>query len=136
MTSDEQLEQRRAALETANAIRSARSRLKRDLHADRQLELARRVIAAAATRGQHNGELRALAAEYGAPDGFTDTMTTATFLQACSGFGKVKTTKVLRTSNIAASRRLGQITNREALAIYSVLTIAAERRTNQEDTTP
>jgi len=118
--------ERLAHLEQANQIRSARARLKVWLAGDGPaLERAIRTLQAAAHA--YPGAAQELEQELDAPPAFLATMPAVAYLKAVRGFGPVKAAKTLKTANITTTRRLGQLTPREALAIY----IAVERRADQ-----
>lgn len=120
--------QRMAALEAANAIRSARARLKVLVRND--VDLA--VTALLAVTGANATAAALFEAEVGAPASVLDSMRTLDYLKAIPGFGPVKAAKTLRTNGIAASRTLGRLTAREAAAVYTAIDRVARRR--QEDT--
>lgn len=119
--------ERLAHLAQANAIRTARAQLKVWLAGDGPgLERAIRTLQAAAHA--YPGAAQELEQELDAPPAFLASMTAVAFLRAVRGFGPVKAAKTLKAANITTTRRLGQLTPREAIAIYTAIQRRADQR--------
>ncbi len=98
-TPDRSLEQRLAALQQANYIRSRRARLKRDLKAGR-------------------ADLAPLLLE---PPSWLETAKVTDLLLTLPKYGRVKTTKILRHLAIAPSKTVGGLSRRQRAALVATL---------------
>lgn len=120
-TPDRTLDQRRDALERANAIRTTRATLKRKLKPDRELRIPRRLLF-------DLGHVSAVVAG-AAPDSL-DSMKVYDLLIALPGIGKTKANKVLKANAVSPSKTLGGLSDRQRVALRDELVgIAAVRDT-------
>lgn len=110
-TPDRSRAQRFAALERANAIRSARKRLKAELKARGAVALIALIV-----RPDYANDLVA-----DAPDGLADTMHVRDALEATRGIGKVKAATVLRRAGVAPSKTIGGLTRQQRARLAGAL---------------
>lgn len=111
-TEEERREQRLAALEAGNRIRSYRAALKADIRADSTAALAIGVIA-------H-------------PPQDAATMPVVAVLRPVPGLGAQRTTAILRAAGVrAGTRKLNDLTDRERSALIAELTDHAQRRASR-----
>lgn len=96
-TPSRSLDQRRAALTTANEVRIARAVLRRDLTGARAIEVILN------------------------PPGYTATMYVRDLLRFVPRVGRVKTSLILRLARIAENKRIGGMTERQRFALVAVL---------------
>lgn len=111
-TPDRSLEQRRAALERANAVRTARKALKRELKARGLTALLDLLRNPAATAGRLVPN---------APAGYVDTMKVADAMIATRGIGTVKASTTLRRAKVSPSKTLEGLTRRQRGELLELL---------------
>lgn len=107
-TPDRSLEQRLAALERANVIRSARADLKARLKDDREWRLLALALL---------NETEAL----GLPAGSLDTMKVRKLLIAAPTIGAVKANRAMATRQISPSKTIAGLTERQRLELLDEL---------------
>lgn len=120
------LEQRRAALRHANAIRSARKALKAELKGRGVLALVELLRDPDRVAGELVEQ---------APAGYVDTMHVADALTATRGIGTVKAGRFLRAVKVSPSRTLAGLSDRQRRELADAVAPMRRLRSAQPVTT-
>lgn len=124
-------DQRAAALEKANRIRSARAELKRYLKRDRELDVIRLIVADPGKAALEVGRELEPVLGFRPPGDWLDSMAVYALLLACPSIGAVKARRLIRDAwghLTSTTRRVGGMTEHQRRALAGELERDVHRR--------